>query len=171
MWKLQSLRHLIERAVPELARDPERLIVMATDGAAVSTLAGGLSFEYRYTAAITVLDYTGHTDALFVPILAWVRVHQCELLDNPQSQRTGLEFMVEHLNTAAVDIGIRVPLTERALVKPDAAHPTRYNVTHPAEPCHPGGQCLPEHWELWLKDQKLAEWDIPAPAAQTRFGL
>lgn len=41
MWKLQSLRSLIESAVPELKRDPERLIVMATDGAAVSTLAGG----------------------------------------------------------------------------------------------------------------------------------
>lgn len=78
MWKLQSLRSLIESAVPELKRDPERLIVMATDGAAVSTLAGGLSFEYRYTAAITVLDYTGHTDAPFAPILAWVRVNQSD---------------------------------------------------------------------------------------------
>ena len=171
MWKLQSLRNLIESAVPELKRDPERLIVMATDGAAVSTLAAGLSFEYRSTAAITVLDYTGHTDALFVPILAWARVNQSDLLDNPQSQRTGLEFMVEHLNTSAVDIGIRVPLKERAIVKADEAHPTRFNVTHPKEPCHPGGQCLPEHWELWLQDKKLAEWDIPAPAEKTRFPL
>ena len=73
MWKLPSLRRLIEAAVPDLARDPERLIVIATDGQAVSTLAGGLSFEYRYTAAITILDYAGHTDALFVPVLAWVR--------------------------------------------------------------------------------------------------
>ena len=93
MWKLQSLRSLIESAVPELKRDPERLIVMATDGAAVSTLAGGLSFEYRYTAAITVLDYTGHTDALFVPILAWVRVNQSDVLDNPTSQSRGIELL------------------------------------------------------------------------------
>lgn len=171
MWKLQSLRQLIESAVPDLKRDPERLIVMATDGAAVSTLAGGLSFEYRYTAAITVLDYTGHTDALFVPILAWVRAHQSELLDNPQSQAGGVQFSVEHLNTAAVDIGIRVPLTERAIVKADPGHASRYNVTHPSEPCHPGGQCIPEHWELWLQDTKLAEWEIPAPAERSRFGL
>ncbi|MDA8444758.1 phage tail protein [Paracidovorax valerianellae] len=171
MWKLPSLRKLIEAAVPDLARDPERLIVMATDGAAVSTLAGGLSFEYRYTAAITVLDYTGHTDALFVPILAWVRAHQSDLLDNPASQAGGIGFTVEHLNTAAVDIGIRVPLTERAIVKADPAHLTRFNVTHPAEPCHPGGQCLPEHWELWLQDKMLAAWDIPAPAEVARFTL
>ena len=171
MWKLQSLRSLIESAVPELKRDPERLIVMATDGAAVSTLAGGLSFEYRYTAAITVLDYTGHTDALFVPILAWVRVNQSDVLDNPTSQSRGIEFSVDHLNTSAVDIGIRVPLTERAIVKPDPQHATRFNVTHPKEPCHPGGQCLPEHWELWLQDKKLAEWDIPAPPEKARFPL
>ena len=171
MWKLQSLRDLITSAVPELARDPERLIVMATDGKAVSTLAGGLSFEYRYTAAITVLDYTGHTDALFVPILAWVRRHQSELLANPAAQERGVEFTVEHLNTAAVDIGICVPLTERAIVKPDPAHATRFNVMHPQEPCHPGGQCLPEHWELWLKDTLLAAWDIEAPAEQSRFGM
>lgn len=171
MWKLQSLRNLIESAVPELKRDPERLIVMATDGAAVSTLAAGLSFEYRYTAAITVLDYTGHTDALFVPILAWARVNQSDVLDNPTSQRRGVEFNVEHLNTSAVDIGIRVPLTERAIVKADPQHPTRYNVTHPKEPCHPGSQCLPEHWELWLQDKKLAEWDIPAPPDKARFAL
>lgn len=171
MWKLQSLRNLIERAVPELARDPDRLIVMAADGRAVSTLAGGLSFEYRYTAAITVLDYTGHTDALFVPILAWLRRHQSDLLDNPQSQGEGVQFQVEHLNPVAADIGIRVPITERAIVRPDDAHPTRYNVTHPAEPCHPGRQCVPEHWELWLKDTKLAEWDIPAPAENPRFGF
>lgn len=171
MWKLQSLRQLIEAAVPELARDPERLIVMATNGAAVSTLAGGLSFEYRYTAAITVLDYAGHTDALFVPILAWVRLHQSELLANPTSQAAGLAFTVEHLNTSAVDIGIRVPLTERAIVRADAEHATRFNITHPPEPCHAGVPCQAERWELWLKETKLAEWDMAPPPEASRFGL
>lgn len=172
MWKLQSLRQIIETAVPDLKRDPERLIVMANDGRAVSTLAGGLSFEYQYVAAITVLDYTGHTDALFVPILAWVRVHQSELLDNPQSQARGVEFTVEHLNTAAVDIGIRVPLTERAIVTSDADHPTRFNVKHPAEPEHPGGgPSMREHWELWMQGKKLAEWDLTERAERMRFGL
>ncbi|MDP3229384.1 MAG: phage tail protein [Acidovorax sp.] len=169
MYKLQSLRNLIESAVPSLKINPENLIVMATDGKAVSTIGGGLSFEYGYTVAITVLDYSGHTDALFVPVLAWVRVHQSDLLANPQSQARGIEFTVEPLNTAAVDIGIRVPVTERAVVKAVADHPTRFNVEHPREPCHPGGQCLPEHWELWLQDTKLAEWDLPLPPERARF--
>lgn len=171
MYKLQSLRALIESAVPSLKTNPENLIVMATAGRAVSTMAGGLSFEYAYDIAVTVLDYAGHTDALFVPVLAWVRVHQPDLLDNPGAQARGIEFKVEPLNTAAVDIGISIPVTERAIVKPAPAHPTRFNIDHPHEPCHPGGQCLPEHWELWLKDQKLAEWDLPLPPERDRFDL
>lgn len=173
MWKLNSLRQLVQAAVPDLARDPERLIVMANDGQAVSTLAGGLSFEYRYTAAITVLDYTGHTDALFVPILAWVRVNQSDLLDNPTSQARGIEFNVEHLNTAAVDIGIRVPLTERAIVRADPAHATRFTVTHPPEPSLVEGSATDqlERWELWMKDQLLAQWDMPPPPEIARFAL
>jgi hypothetical protein len=30
---------------------------------------------------------------------------------------------------------------------------------------------LAEHWELWLQDKKLAEWDIPAPQEKSRFPL
>ncbi|RYF02235.1 MAG: phage tail protein [Comamonadaceae bacterium] len=171
MYKLQSLRELIESAVPALKREPQNLIVMATEGKAVSTMAGGLSFEYAYTIAATVLDYTGHTDALFVPLLAWVRLHQPDLLENPQAQAGGIGFTVEHLNTEAVDIGIRVNVTERAIVSVDPAHATRFNVSHPHEPCHPGAQCLPEHWELWLKHEKLAEWDLPLPPERDRFDL
>ena len=171
MYKLQSLRQLIESAVPSLKREPQNLIVMATDGKAASTMAGGLSFEYAYTIAITVLDYAGHTDALFVPLLAWVRVHQPDLLENPQSQAAGIGFTVEHLNTTAVDIGIRVNVTERAIVKVDSQHATRFTIEHPPEPCHPGAQCLPEHWELGLQDKMLAEWDLPLPPERDRFGL
>ena len=29
----------------------------------------------------------------------------------------------------------------------------------------------PEHWELWLQDKKLAEWDIAAPAEKARSPL
>lgn len=170
MWKLESLRSLMQRCVPELARDPERLIVMASGGHVEATLAPGLSFEYAYTAEITILDFVGHADALFVPLLAWLAVNQSDLLDNPAKRRS-LQFQVDNLNTMAADIGIRVPLTERVLVAPDPDHPTRYHCTHPQEPCHVGVNCMAEHWELWLKDQKLGEWDIPMPERRSRFDL
>lgn len=169
MWKLHSLRRLIEQSVPELAQNPERLIVMADEGRVVTSLASGLSYEYQYDAEITILDYAGHTDALFVPLVAWLRVNQSDLLDNASKRERALQFGVNYLNTTSADIGISIPLTERAVVKADEVHPTRFNVIHPKEPCHPGMVCMPEHWELWLKDQKLAEWDIAPPPERSRF--
>ncbi|QMV75028.1 phage tail protein [Comamonas piscis] len=171
MWKLQSLRTLIEAAVPDLKANPENLVVLASGGRAVSAMGKSLSFEYAYTIDVTVLDFTGHTDALFVPLIAWLRVHQPELLLNPTTQATGLQFQVELLNTAGADIGIRVPVTERVIVTPDPGHPTRLICDHPAEPQVVGTNRLPEHWQLWLKDQLLAEWDIPTPPEEARFVL
>lgn len=171
MWKLQSLRTLIESAVPDLKTNPENLIVAASSGRVVSTMGESLSFEYAYTIEITVLDFTGHTDALFVPLNAWLRVHQPELLQNPDAQATGLQFQVELLNTAGADVGIKVPVTERVIVKPDPNHPTRMTCEHPPEPQVIGTNRLPEHWELWFRDEKLAEWDIPTPPEEARFVL
>lgn len=169
MWKLQSLRNLIESANPDLKRDPQNLIVLASEGRAVSTLARSLSFEYAYTIDITVLNYTGHTDALFVPLIAWLRVHQSELLDNPTTQAKGLEFNVELLETDACDIGIRVPVTERVIVTADKDHPTRLNAEHPPEPALPGASGMAEHWQLFLKEQLLAEWHIAVAPEIARF--
>ncbi len=169
MWKLESLRRIIEQSVPELERDPERLIVLADEGRVISTLHGGLSFEYQYDAEVTILDYSGHTDALFVPLVAWIRANQPDILDNTDKRDRAVQFVVNPLGKQSVDIGISIPLTERAIVSVDETHPTRYNVTHPKEPCHVGVPCIPERWELWLKDQKLAEWNIDAPPEKTRF--
>lgn len=171
MWKLDSLRRLILQAVPKLAENPENLIVRATGGQVLATGADSLSYEYLYTAEITVLDYAGHADALFVPLVAWLRVNQSDALDNADKRQKALLFDVEQLNDTAADVGIRVPLREAVIVKPDPDHPTRYSATHPKEPCHPGGNCVAEHWELYLKDQKLCEWDIDAPPERTRFEM
>jgi len=169
MWKLQSLRNIIESANPDLKRDPQNLIVIAQQGRAVSTLAGGLSFEYEYTIDVTVLNYVGHTDALFVPILAWVRVNQSDLLAHPEKQAKGLAFRVELMDNNAADVEIRVPVTERVIVQPDTTHPTRLNAFHPPEPEHPGMNAMAEHWQLYLKEQLLAEWHMDVPEERSRF--
>ena len=171
MWKLQSLRKVISQSNPELEREPQNFIVMVEGGSAVSTSAKGLSFEYAYTIAITLLDYTGHTDAIFVPLIAWLRVHQNELLANPQSQAQGLQFNIELLNTGSCDIAIRVPVTERVIVKAKPDHPTQLTCDHPPEPHITGVARVPEHWQLYLKDELLAEWNIPTPPLEDRFEL
>ena len=178
MLKPASLREHLTAALPQLRRDPEKLVVFIAGGGLHSTLTQSLSFEYRYTASITVLDYTGHADAIMVPLLAWVQTNQGELLDNPQRRENAIRFAIAPLDSGACDIGIDIDLTESAIVRPQPDHPTRLTITHPPEPGHIGltrfdGQPIvqEERWELWLKDQKLAEWQLLPPAAKTYFGL
>jgi hypothetical protein len=83
MYKPQSLRDHITRQVPALARDPDKLSLFIKDGRLASSGTQSLSFEYAYTLEITVLDYAGHPDTVFVPVLQWLKVHQRELFDNP----------------------------------------------------------------------------------------
>ena len=45
MYKPESLRALLAAVHPELARDPDRLVVFIDEGSMVSTMAEGLSFE------------------------------------------------------------------------------------------------------------------------------
>jgi hypothetical protein len=167
MLKPADLRAHLTAAVPQLARDPEKLIVIARGGRIVCTATGTLSFEYRYTLQAIALDYAGHADALMVPLLAWVHRNQPEILDNPKLREESIRFDVEYLTADTVDIAIEIDLTERALVRPRAAaDPGALEIIHPPEPLPTGWVEKPEHWALYLRGypQPLAEWDIdPRP--------
>ena len=175
MLKLNSLKALLMQCLPaDLARDPKRLTVLAEGGTVVTTGTASLSFEWRYTARVIVLDYAGHPDAVIVPIIAWMKRNQPEQMDNPDIRVNAIKFRVEPLTTTTIDFGIELQLTERAIVKPDPTAPPdtphRLLVEHPEEPCHIGTVCVPEHWELWLRDErKLAEWDLSPPPAKAWF--
>ena len=174
MLKLNSLRAMLAQCLPDLARDPERLIVLAEGGTVVTTGTASLSFEWRYTARVIVLDYAGHADAVIVPIIAWMMRNQPEQMANPDTRATAIGFRVEPLTTTTMDLGIELQLTERAIVKPDPDAPPdaphRLRVEHPEEPCQAGAVCLPEHWELWLRDERmLATWDLAPPPARAWF--
>ena len=160
MLKPGSLRSHLVAAVPELARDPERLVVMARAGRAITTGTGSLSFEYAYTLQVIVLDYAGHADAVVVPLLAWVARNQSELLDNDELRQKAIRFEAEYLTATTIDLSIEIDLTERVLVRPRPdAPPGALNLFHVPEPPHPVHIDKPEHWSLWLRDEMLAEWD------------
>lgn len=83
MIKPASLRAHLVAALPDLARDADRLLVFIDAGSLVSTFQPGLSFEYQYTLNLIVADYAGHPDSVMLPLLEWVQVNQSELLSNP----------------------------------------------------------------------------------------
>ena len=159
MLKPGSLRAHITAAVPELARDPERLVVLARAGRVITTGTAALSFEFAYPLQVIVLDYAGHADAVLVPLLAWLKRQQPELMDNPDTRDKAIRFEVEYLTPQTIDLSIEVDLTERVLVRPREGTPGGLNVIHVPEPPHPGNIEQHEHWTLWLKDELLAEWD------------
>lgn len=178
MLKLQSLRNLLAQCIPDLARTPENLIITGDNGQIVATGTQSLSFEYRYTAFVTVLDFAGHADALMVPVLAWCKVHQADLFASKEKSERAIRFNVEPLNATTCDIGIEIDLTERAIVKADPDHPTRVRISHPDEPGQVGLQRFDgkdihqlEQWELWLRDEQLlARWEFKPPGYVERFG-
>lgn len=160
MFKPDSLRAHLVAAIPELARDPDKLLVFIDDGSIVSRLAPGLSFEYRYQLQLVLTDFAAHPDSVMVPLLTWLRVQQPELLANhANAERIG--FQADILAHDKVDLAITLPLTERVGVhaRPEGGH----DVQHYPEP-----QLEPDltatHWQIYLKGELIAEWDVgPAP--------
>lgn len=159
MNKPNSLRaHLLE-AVAELSKNPDRLLVFIDNGSIRSTVAHGLSFEYSYTLNVILTDFAGHPDAVAIPLLAWVLVNQHELLANQEKGKTAIQFEADVLDNSKVDLSIKLPLTERVVVKKQEGG--ALVVTHPDEP-----QMEPfleaGTWQLYAKGEVLAEWQSTA---------
>jgi hypothetical protein len=159
VYKPKSLRAHLTTVSAELRQNPEKLLIFADGGNTVATGTASLSFEYRYKLNIIITDYSDSEDALMVPLLAWVQVHQRDLLDNAELRKTGISFDVDYNNSESIDIAITLALTERVVVKPAGAG--RLEVLHLAEP-----QSTPaftdEFWQAYVGDALLAEWHTPA---------
>lgn len=147
MIKIASLRETLLAANPYLAAAPDKLHVLIESGHVATTMASGASFHCAYTAAILVMDYAGHPDSLFVPLIGWLRRHQPDLLLNHDKQKNAITFEAELISATTADIAIKVPLTERVIVRTTNGQLT---ADHKAEPELDPGADIP--WELYLKN-------------------
>ena len=132
MNKPSALRAHLLAAVPELHKNPDRLLVFIDNGSIRSTAAPGLSFEYSYTLNVILTDYAGHPDAVAIPLLAWLLVNQPELLTNLEKGKTAIAFEADVLDNSKVDLSLKLPLTERVIVKKQ--EDGSLQVSHPDEP-------------------------------------
>lgn len=160
MLKPGHLRNHLTEANEALRRNPDRMQVFADRGRVVSTGASSLSFEYQYTLNIIVTDYSGHADAIIVPLLAWVRVNQPDLMLNDEKRKNGMRFDVEFLNQQSVDLSIELDLTERVVVQRDDNG--RLAAAHLGEPPDPNFPVIPEELELYANGELLATWRVEA---------
>jgi len=157
MNKPESLRAHLVAAVPELKRNPDRLLTFVDNGSMRSTAAPGLSFEYSYTLNIILTDFAGHPDAVAIPLFAWVLLNQRELMENLEKGRDAIKFEADILDNSKVDLSITLPLTERVIVKRMGNGTLQVN--HPAEPVVDDELFLVPAMRVETPDgELLAEW-------------
>ncbi len=132
MKKPESLRDHLLAAIPELKRNPDRLLVFVDNGSMRSTAAPGLSFEYSYTLNIILTDFAGSPDAVAILLFSWVLINQRELMENLEKGRDAIKFEADILDNSKVDLSITLPLTERVIIK--RLDDGTLEVSHPAEP-------------------------------------
>jgi hypothetical protein len=117
MIKPASLRAAIVRAIPSLAANPDKLTVFIDAGSIAATSARSLSFEYRYTCNVILLDFAGDSDELFVAIVEWARAYQVDLFLNPDERANGITYEVDILDNATADVSVKLQLTESVVVR------------------------------------------------------
>ncbi|MNZ54086.1 P2 phage tail completion protein R (GpR) [compost metagenome] len=162
MNKPTALRDHLLAAVPGLRRNRDQLSVFVDQGNIRCTAAHGLSFEYGYTVELLLTNYPGSADAVAIPLLAWLREHQRELLENLERGKDAIQFQVEILNNDLIDMSIRLPLTERVIVKPATDGSGILQINYPEEP-QLTEQLPAGPWQLYAGYELVAEWTSTAP--------
>lgn len=112
MNKLNSFREALLAGVPEFARDPDKLSIMAERGRMIASGEAGLGWQYAYQLTFIVQDFAGDMDRVTHTILQWVRKEQPGLLRNPELAEKSIRFEVEAISSELVDIQIEIDLTE-----------------------------------------------------------
>ncbi|SDK78530.1 P2 phage tail completion protein R (GpR) [Modicisalibacter muralis] len=161
MKKLTALRQYLINSVPDLQRNPDRLLTFIQDGRVAFHRGQHLSHEYRVPAQIVLTDYAGELDAVMIPLLQWLAHYQPDLV--PEE---AVQFGAEILDNDRWDLALTVTLTERVVALVDCAA-GRITAEH-RMPEYPIDACPATHWRLYVKGpsqddhQLTSEWGAPS---------
>lgn len=131
MKKPNQLRKILEQSIPDFVKNPDRLQLYVDGGQIVATGAESFSFEYRYTLNIIVTDFSQDIASLIVPIIAYLRINQPEIFENPQRRENAFKFQVDYNNNNTADISFEIMLTERVVAKQTADEVKMHYVKEP----------------------------------------
>lgn len=118
MEKPALLRAEIEKHLPELKNNPEKLTLFVQNGR-VSGNKHTLGHEVRYTLALMIDGYTGDTDILNAVIINWARSHQPDLLAPGHVPDNAYRLEADILDNRSCDLLIELALSERITVTAD----------------------------------------------------
>lgn len=126
MKKLIDLRDHLLREVPALAGNPDQLLTYIENGKIAFSVGNNSSHKYSFQAVVVVTDWSNDADSIFIPILEWLAVREPGF--NPDE---ALTFEADILSLDAIDIVIKLNLTERVIVKD---HENGRTITHVIPP-------------------------------------
>ena len=133
MEKPALLRSAIERHLPEIKQNPEKLAMFVTGGRIIAN-KGTLSHETEYTLSSLITDFSGDIDVLHTVIITWLQEHYPYLLGAGQVDAKGFTFEVDILSDRSADVLIEMKLMERTVALVDDAG--RIAISHPDYPKH-----------------------------------
>lgn len=107
MNKPQSLRHALNKAVPYVRNNPDKLHLFVDNGSLVATGASSMSWEYRYTLNVVIEDFSGDQNLLMAPVLLWLRDNQPDAINNPALREKLFTFEVDILRNDVCDISLK----------------------------------------------------------------
>jgi len=131
MEKPALLRAEIEKHLPEIKNNPEKLTLFVQNGRVFGN-KHTLGHEVRYTLALMIDGYTGDTDILNAVILNWARRHQPDLLAPGHVPDNAYRFEADILDNRSCDLLIELALSERITVTAD--HSGQVTVRHQKPP-------------------------------------
>lgn len=134
MNKPQSLRSALNKAVPYVRDNPDKLHLFVDDGVMISSMAASLSWEYRYTLNVIVTDFSADQNLLMAAVIAWLRDNQPDILANPDSRNGGFTFEAVILKNDSCDISMDLRLTERVLAIQNGDTVTVKAISEPDDP-------------------------------------
>ena len=134
MNKPQSLRRALNKSVQLVRENPDKLHMFVDKGAVVATGAPSISWEYRYTLNVVIVDFSGDQNLLMAPILQWLSINQPDGINNPELREKLFSFEVDILRNDICDISIDLQLTERVVVSTDGGVSSVEAVPEPENP-------------------------------------
>ncbi|EKN4168529.1 phage tail protein [Yersinia enterocolitica] len=154
MLKPDSLRKTLTDAVPVLRTNPDMLRLFVDNGKIAATLAASLSFEKQYTLNVVVTDFTGDIDLLLVPIMAWLRENQPDIMTTDEGQKKGFTWYTDINNDNSIDVSINLLLTERTLVREVDGALHVQNISEPPRP-----EPITRPAEMWINGELVSQWN------------
>lgn len=129
MIKPASLRAAIIALQPDLARDPEKLLMWVDQGSIVSHSTETLGFAYRYRLNVILVEFAGEPSVIMLAVTRWLRDNQPERL---VPGREAFAIEVDLIDSKTVDLQLQLQLDENVSVR--AREDGGFDLQHLAEP-------------------------------------